>query len=918
MHGSLFQSLPSKRPIRPFHDAGPIKNPGLIRWHSAVIAVLFGLLLILLFLAASPAFSAPSAKVRGMQAATTATTLQVSSLTVNQHPITVLVATVTDPNAVMQGLVSFYDGKMLLGTGQIVNSGTKYTHGKANLKVQLCPGSHLLKAVFAGTVSDAPSTSSTQNLTVTGGVTVTTIGSSGQQGNYTLTSQVVTSGPIAAGGSVAFLDASNGSASLGAANLGPGTTTAKFANPASYGIYDTTDNSRPQQVVVADLNGDGILDFAEVDYSAAISVHLGKGDGTFLAATPFCITGNPATECQAGSEPTTIAVGDFNSDGIPDLVVNDGSNVDVFIGNGDGTFQPEVAYSTASGNYNIVVGDFNRDGTPDLAVTVSGGVSIVLGNGDGTFQPNNDISLSDSSTYLTVGDFNKDGIQDLAIDGWNGSSVMVLLGNGDGTFKAEKDTSIDINPAGANLVGADLKGQGYLCDLVIAGDDLVEPLLGNGDGTFKAGPQELSVDPGFSPYSAAFAVADLNGDGIPDLAATWYTQDTAVGRIAVFYGLGDGTFNATPIQLSAGQEPVWIATGDFDGNGSPDLITANENDGTDSVILNLSTTTASAVLTQVAVSGSGTHNVFAQYAGNTAFAASSSSTIGLTAGGTAVAPTVTSFSPSGVVAGSGAFTLTVNGTNFATGSYIKWNGSARTTAFVSATKLTAAILATDVATAGNYPITVVNSSGKASPAVMFAVTPAASVLTSISPNDMPAGSPGFTLSVNGAGFTSGTAGSILYWNSTKLPTTFASTTKLTASVPAADVATAGSASITVKTGTGAASNAFTFTVTPEMLAPIAMGFFNKDGTSGSTTGNIACTWKASSLDYWCTLTKSGFYFKTYVVNVTSADVSNPAIATVNSIGGSATDPTVGQIVVKFYNLTGAGVQEPFYICVYKP
>ena len=840
-------------------------------------------------------------------AATTTTTLTTSSKTVNGRDVTVLSAKVTDPSTVTQGLVKFYDGKTLLGTGQIVNTGTKYTHGTANLSVQLAAGSHVVKAVFAGTDSDTSSASATKTVTVTGGTSATTISSTGTAGNYTLTAQVVGNGMIAPTGQVSFIDQTDGNVGLGSSTLGSPTLAMKFAKAASYPIYDPTYYHSPQQVVVADFNGDGILDIAEVDYSARISIHMGNGDGTFKAAAPFCTTGTPPVPCQAGSEPVSIVVGDFNSDGIPDLVVQDGSRVDVMIGNGDGTFQPEVLYGTASGNYNIVVADLNLDGTPDLAVTVSGGVSILLGNGDGTFQPHYEVALNDSSTYLTVGDFNKDGIPDLAVAGWNGSNVMILLGMGDGTFQAEKDTQIDVNPADGTLVAADFKGIGFLSDLAISGSGTLEAMVGNGDGTFKA-PQELKPNGTFDEYVEGFAVADLNGDGIPDMALTWCDSDSDAGRVGVFYGKGDGTFNTKPTTLVVGEEPVWIAAGDFDGNGAMDLATANDNDDTLSVLLNGATTTATTTPVQVSVPGTGTQQVFAEYMGNTAFGTSESATIPLTGNG-AAAPVISSLSPSTAMVSSGAFTLTVNGTGFASGAVVKWNGNARTTAFGSTAKLTAAILATDITAVGNYPVTVV-SGGVTSSAVNFSVTAAANtpVLTSISPNYATVGAAGFTLTVNGSNFVSGTAGSIVYWNTTKLATTYVSATKLTASVLAADVAAVGTFPVTVVNSGNATSNALPFTVSPPIHGPLAYGFFSGSGAAGATSGNITCSW--SSPEYLCTLTGEAFYYSKYVVNVTPASTETPAIATVNSASG--------MIIVKMLSLSGTAIQDPFYIVVFKP
>src|SRR5262249_26010114 len=136
----------------------------------------------------------------------------------------------------------------------------------------------------------------------------------------------------------------------------------------------------PNSSVVADFNDDGYLDLAVAD-EREVSIFLGRGDGTFaLKAT-----------CAVMSEPSSIVAGDFNSDGRLDLAVtntnwND-STVSVLLGDGDGTFAPQVTYAAGRSPDAIVVGDFDGDGHLDLAVTASGEVSVLLGRGDGTFAP---------------------------------------------------------------------------------------------------------------------------------------------------------------------------------------------------------------------------------------------------------------------------------------------------------------------------------------------------------------------------------------------------------------------------------------------------------------------------------------------------------------------------------------------------
>jgi len=148
----------------------------------------------------------------------------------------------------------------------------------------------------------------------------------------------------------------------------------------------------------------------------------------------------------------------------------------------------------------------------------------------------------------------------------------------------------------------------------------------------------------------------------------------------------------------------------------------------------------------------------------------------------------------------------------------------------------------------------------------------------------------------------------VYWNGTKLTTSYVNSTTLTANVPAADIAALGSFPITVMTPGKTTSNASTFTVAPATHTPLAYGFFNKTGTPGATSGNITCAWNTS--EYLCTVTGETFFYSKYVVNATIADTDAPAIVTVNSIGG--------QIVVKIFNLSGTAIEYPFYIAVFKP
>ncbi len=146
---------------------------------------------------------------------------------------------------------------------------------------------------------------------------------------------------------------------------------------------------------------------------------LGNGDGTFQAAVDYGTAGRSSS----------IAVGDFNGDGKPDLVVTNGLNstVSVFLNSGTGTFPTRQDFATGFGPTSVAVGDFNGDGKLDLAttgcgssttcddLTVPGYVSILLGNGDGTFQAPVNYPVGIDPVALAVGDLNGDGLLDLAV-----------------------------------------------------------------------------------------------------------------------------------------------------------------------------------------------------------------------------------------------------------------------------------------------------------------------------------------------------------------------------------------------------------------------------------------------------------------------------------------------------------------------
>jgi hypothetical protein len=353
--------------------------------------------------------------------------------------------------------------------------------------------------------------------------------------------------------------------------------------------------NNPESIAVADVNGDGKPDVvvANAD-SGTVGVLLGNGDGTFQPAVTYS---------SGGLISGFLAVADVNGDGKPDIVVSSEciSNgncanglVSVLLGNGDGTFQPAVSYNSGGTEATgVAVADVNHDGKPDLVVANFGGqtVGVLLGNGDGTFQPAVTYSADGEPYYVAVADVNGDGNPDLLLSNpYSPSSenIVVLLGNGNGTFQPPATYgSGGFFPA--SIAVADLNGDGKL-DLAVANcgasacngsEGVVGVLLGNGDGTFQPA---VNYDSGGS-VTYGVAIADVNGDGKPDILVTNFSN-----TVAVLLGNGDGTFQAA-LTFSAGA-PVWIVVSDVNGDGLPDVVVASQyNYGEVGVLLHTNPTT---------------------------------------------------------------------------------------------------------------------------------------------------------------------------------------------------------------------------------------------------------------------------------------------------------------------------------------
>jgi len=325
----------------------------------------------------------------------------------------------------------------------------------------------------------------------------------------------------------------------------------------------------PHSIGMADLDGDHKVDLVSgreecfTEGRGTLSFYRGHGDGTFAAPL----------RSPAGYFVDGLAIGDLDRNGAPDVVVSnrDANSLSALLGQGDGRFSPgppgPMTAAVGDAPSAIVAGDFDQDGRPDLAVAndASHDVSVMLAAGGGRFVPGQRLPVGFFPQSLLAIDLNGDAHLDLVADD------RILFGDGDGGFTNGPALYAGYRPLA--VASGDLDGDGRI-DLAVAdpGDfnflpGAVALFLNAGGGRFlPAGRLEAG------PAPVAVVVADLDGDGRPDLTAA----DAFGTELWVFGGNGDGTF-ADPRQVAAGLWSRALLAVDVDGDHNPDLVTGGFN-----------------------------------------------------------------------------------------------------------------------------------------------------------------------------------------------------------------------------------------------------------------------------------------------------------------------------------------------------
>ncbi|MGA2967010.1 MAG: VCBS repeat-containing protein, partial [Terriglobales bacterium] len=348
---------------------------------------------------------------------------------------------------------------------------------------------------------------------------------------------------------------------------------ATFVNPIMYDGGSIIPNYSPiqvQAVAVGDFNNDGVPDLLTLDDSgntAGVGIMLGRGDGSFepvSSITTFACT------LEGG-----IVTGDFNNDGNLDFAVVSGTpggdcgvnpgTLSIYLGNGAGGFTLKATYSTLGNvpNHDIagglVTADLRSNGHLDLlAIDFTNGIDVFLGNGDGTFlAPTAAVAIPfpGNSNSEAVADLNHDGKPDLVVASTNsGDGIYVLTGNGDGTFQSPVFYQQGSNSGTLSVAIGQLK-KGDDGDVVMGTGNGAYVYMNNGNGTFKTPPSLYGPS-----WIDSIVITDINGDGKNDLVVSSYSSSA----VWTMLGNGKGGFTAGESFATDGY-PNNVVVADFNG-----------------------------------------------------------------------------------------------------------------------------------------------------------------------------------------------------------------------------------------------------------------------------------------------------------------------------------------------------------------
>jgi hypothetical protein len=457
------------------------------------------------------------------QAVTTVTLSPLPTGAVAAGTVVIVIASVSDTaGPILNGEVTFFDGTKTIGTVSVVrNAAANYVPGAATLRRIFGPGGHNIRAIYDGSLSEQISSSSINTLTVASGT----------------------------------------------------------ATPSAGLVYGTTRSFNPltrlEGFILADINNDGVLDLVAPQFGMSnIAISLGDAThpGTFLPPT-FVSTQTSTVD--------SVAVGDLNGDGLPDIVVGDSDSGYAGILLQDpahpGTFlSGKSAGATQS---KPLITDMNHDGIPDLVLFPNGqsaAVAVLLGDSQnpGSFLAPTTTSLgSIDIRSVATADMNGDGLPDVVIGNYTAQTVSVLLN--DSAHPGNLLPKVDY-PAGGSMFDlaiGDLNGDGtpdVVLGSLFSGVTILLGSIANPGQLLTPQSYPVTATPG-GGRSLGVAVGDIDGDGIPDVVSGNYGPS-----FDLLLGNGDGTLRgATAYATGPTQdtfEAMSMAVGDVDGDGLTDVV----------------------------------------------------------------------------------------------------------------------------------------------------------------------------------------------------------------------------------------------------------------------------------------------------------------------------------------------------------
>lgn len=289
-----------------------------------------------------------------------------------------------------------------------------------------------------------------------------------------------------------------------------------------------------------------------------LAIFFGQSDGTLRDATYI--------ENFFNNIPTDVAVGHFNNDNLPDIVASifsPGNRIRVFLNLGNGSFAPSASYTAGGNPSGVDTGDLNGDGRDDIICTngsqLDNSISVFINNGNGTFASQVRIDTLLRPSDVAIGDLDADGDKDVVVTHYGDTRVLFFRNGGSGNLGAPQ--AINAGNVQDDIVLRDLNGDGTNDIAVAAG--FITLLANNGQGVFGS-PQTTPVTGG------RLDAADFDADGDLDLVGT----DYVLSQVHVGRNNGAGSFSLVRTMF-AGYETDRVAAADTDGDGLPDIVTAN-------------------------------------------------------------------------------------------------------------------------------------------------------------------------------------------------------------------------------------------------------------------------------------------------------------------------------------------------------